>query len=130
MRAGKKDTEKRACPEGDYILDAYHHEQAEVAAGECIIFVEDEEAFRKKLEKKMEALAAWVNGQGGIIGHIKAGVDYTHTDMLSITDTELQRKSGSGIRIHCHLAAIVFCVELEELQQQVGDILQEFCRKK
>lgn len=127
IRPNRSKPQKKSCPEGTYILEAYTHESALVASGECHILIQDEAAFRGLLQKELEALAKWVNTENGIIGHIKAGVEYTCTEMLSVTDTEVQEKKGACIRVHCNVAAIVFGIDVGELKEQLGILFRSLC---
>lgn len=113
--------------EGKYTLKAYIHDAASVASGECVVLITEEKIFREKLGNRLKCLANWVNEKNGFVGHIKAGIEYTHTEMMSITDIELQEKKGPTIRIRCSIAAIVFGIEIEELKRQAEDIFRELC---
>lgn len=113
--------------EGKYTLKAYVHDAASVASGECVVLIAEENIFREKLRNSLKSLADRINEKNGFVGHIKAGIEYTHTEMMSVTDTDLQEKKGPNIRIRCNITAIVFGIEIEELKRQTEDIFQELC---
>lgn len=126
-RQNKAITRQKNIREGEYKLKAYTHDAASVASGECVVLIAEEKPFCEKLENRLKDLANWINEKNGFVGHIKAGIEFTHTVMMSITDIDLQKKTGSSIRIRCSIAAIVFGIEVIELKRQVGDIFQDLC---
>lgn len=105
-----------------FSLESHEHQKASVASGECVLLTEKPEVIRKLLMGNMEELAGWVNGQGGFIGHIKAGFSTEITEAFSITDRQIQAQSPQKTQVTVHLAAIVFGVEKDKLKEKVKDI--------
>lgn len=77
------------------------------------------------LTVQMESLAARLTAMGTIIGHIKASLDIHMVEVLSITDTAVQRKEGMTPEITVTFTAILFAVEEETAKYMVADMLQD-----
>ena len=110
-------------PKHGFTLDVHIHEGAVAAAGECTVAASCPECACKRIESGLQALANWVNGKNGIIGHIKASVQKTETRMYSITDKELAAVDGQTA-LHIKIAAIVYLVEPDELKNEMAALLR------
>lgn len=98
--------------------------------GACVVSAQyhtcaDIEMLRKRLTELLEELASNVNTLGGIIGHIKASLDIHLTEMYSVTEETVTRKSSQVSDITLHLAAIVFLVPEEKLVSLVKEVLRK-----
>lgn len=81
--------------------------------------------IKDKLEMEIKNLAKWVEEKDGIVGHIKAyikseGLAY----MLSYTAEEVQLKEVPPINIHVSLTAIVFNVDIHEMECRSAEVLE------
>ena len=102
-----------------------HHivDDARVISG-TVRFSGDYEALRPILKEELEALAAQVVSSGGVVGHIKAAAEVTQTEMCSVTDVDAMVKATPTQAITVKLAAIVFCVEPEDVEPLVEAVLR------
>jgi len=81
--------------------------------------------IKDKLETEIKNLAKWVEEKDGIVGHIKAyinseGLGY----MLSYTAAEVQLKEVPPTNIHVSLTAIVFSVNLYDLECRFAEVFE------
>ncbi|NTU88332.1 MAG: hypothetical protein HGA54_00255 [Actinobacteria bacterium] len=105
-------------------VEARLHEGAVVASGEMRIPARNDGQIREILGHDMKALAAWVEKSDGIIGHIKASVETTRTDIYSITDCELSERTADAVMVGIKIAAIVYGVESDALLHRLETLLK------
>lgn len=77
----------------------------------------------------LEAAALAVKDSDGIVGHIKAALATTSTDMISVTDENAMVKRSLVKRVQITLTAIVFIIDQKEAEQIVRTALAEIRRK-
>ena len=65
------------------------------------------------IAEELEAVALEINKREGIIGHIKAAVTATATDMISVTDEKAMVKTSPFRGVRITLTVIVFLLEPE-----------------
>ncbi len=94
-----------------------HHEQDDARVISGVTRVSgDYEQLRPALKAEIEALAKQITELGGIIGHVKAAAEVTQTEMFSVTLEEAMVKRAPAQEITVKMAAIVFCVEPEDVE--------------
>jgi len=107
-----------------YIIDGHMHEGA--AVGTCTMRIfGDYMRVQELVRKELALLADWVNSQDGIIGHIKSSLIQTRTTMLSLTEDEVNTITPDSDEISINIAAIVFAVPLEELEEKIREICEK-----
>jgi hypothetical protein len=101
------------------------HDDAIVVSGDVTVTAAEYEPARGELDRQLAAVADTVTGAGGIIGHIKASAAVTSVEMFSVTDEDgVAAKKSPEIAIDVHLAAIVFAVDPELIEQAVRTALE------
>lgn len=105
-------------------LEVHLHEGAVVASGDIRMLVRGDEAIGGILGGDMKALARWVEMSDGIIGHIKASLETTRTDVFSITDCELSENSADAGMVQVKIAAIVYGVGPDEMLTRLEGLLK------
>jgi hypothetical protein len=109
-------------------VELTEHEGALIASGVLRIYTTDLDAVRSALSEQMTAAAQQVEQAGGIIGHIKATLSSTNTEMLSITDVSqpIQDKTTEMLEASINLVLIVFAIDKDLLiawTQEALDVL-------
>ena len=84
----------------------------------------DYAALRPRIAAALEAVAAEITAQGGIVGHIKAAAEALHTEMFSVTDVKAMTKTAPTQTICLKMAAIVFAVDTETVENLVEQTLR------
>ncbi len=80
------------------------------------------------LQGQMEVLAAQIAADGGIVGHIKASVEYSETAVISVTLDKADVRKGALGGISGKFAAIVLLVEetkVRELTEAMFETVKE-----
>ena len=91
------------------------HDEAIVVSGSLTLdSVTDE--INDWIAQELEAAARDVNVLDGIIGHIKAAVTSTSTDMISVTEEKAMVKTSPFHSARITLTVIVFLIEPEEAE--------------
>ena len=104
-----------------------HHIQDEacVVSGVVSFPCADYEALRPRIAAELEAVAAEINARGGIVGHVKAAAELTGTEMFSVTDVKAMIKTAPVQELTLKMAAIVFAIEPEEVEEMVEHALRD-----
>ena len=102
-----------------------HHIQDEACVVSGVMRLEgDYETLRPRVSEQLEAVAAAITAQGGIVGHVKAAAEVTRTEMFSVTDVKAMAKTAPTQTITVKMAAIVFAVEPEAVEALVEQALR------
>lgn len=102
-----------------------HHIQDEACVVSGVMQLEGEyEALRPRVSQQLEAVAAAVTAQGGIVGHVKAAAEVTRTEMFSVTDVKAMAKTAPTQTITVKMAAIVFAIEPAAVEALVEQALR------
>ena len=102
-----------------------HHIQDEACVVSGVMRLEgDYETLRPRVSDQLEAVAAAITAQGGIVGHVKAAAEVTNTEMFSVTDVKAMAKTAPTQTITVKMAAIVFAVEPEAVEALVEQALR------
>ena len=102
-----------------------HHLQDEACVVSGVMQLEgDYDVVRPRVSAQLEAVAAAITAQGGIVGHVKAAAEVTSTEMFSVTDVKAMAKSAPTQTITVKMAAIVFAVEPEAVETLVEQALR------
>lgn len=75
------------------------------------------------IAEELEKAARAVKESDGIVGHIKAAVSVTSTDMLSVTDEKATITDSPQKRARIALAAIMFMIEPKEAENIIRKAL-------
>jgi len=84
----------------------------------------DYAALRPRIAEALEAVAAEITAKGGIVGHIKAAAEVLNTEMFSVTDVKAMTKTAPTQEICLKMAAIVFAVDTETVEELVEQTLR------
>ena len=84
----------------------------------------DYAALRPRIAEALEAVAAEITAQGGIVGHVKAAAEVLNTEMFSVTDVKAMTKTAPTQTICLKMAAIVFAVDTETVEDLVEQTLR------
>ena len=103
-------------------VDFTTHEEASVASATGTIALAPAEA-EERMHGVLETIGAWVEEQGGIIGHIKCSLSAESVTMLSITYDEVQTKHAEPSSAHLTFAAIVFGIAPDALRDKAAELL-------
>ena len=68
------------------------------------------------IAQELETAARGINDNGGLIGHIKAAVTATATDMISVTEEKAMVKTSPFRSARITLTVIVFLIEPEKAE--------------
>lgn len=102
-----------------------HHIQDEACVVSGVMLLEgDYAALRPRMGAQLEAVAAAITAQGGIVGHVKAAAEVTNTEMFSVTDVKAMAKTAPTQTITIKMAAIVFAIEPEAVEALVEQALR------
>lgn len=102
-----------------------HHIQDEACVVSGVMQLEgDYETLRPRVSQQLEAVAAAVTAQGGIVGHVKAAAEVTRTEMFSVTDVKAMAKTAPTQTITVKMAAIVFAIEPAAVEALVEQALR------
>ena len=102
-----------------------HHIQDEACVVSGVMQLEgDYETLRPRVSAQLEAVAAAITAQGGIVGHVKAAAEVTNTEMFSVTDVKAMAKLAPTQTVTVKMAAIVFAVEPEAVEALVEQALR------
>ena len=102
-----------------------HHIQDEACVVSGVMRLEGDYAvLRPRVSAQLEAVAAAITAQGGIVGHVKAAAEVTNTEMFSVTDVKAMAKTAPTQTITVKMAAIVFAVEPEAAETLVEQALR------
>lgn len=111
-------------------ITSYNHDEALVCSGERNM-VGDPEEVKKKLADQINLLVDWIEQEGGIIGHIKAIVNYNASSMmLSTTGDDLTVKEMTDPKVQVRLVAIVFNIDAHSLEKQLDLFFDRLEKKK
>ena len=99
-----------------FYIEQHQHEGACVVSGTYSLFAEYD-TVKATLEKSLGDMAQEVNRRGGIIGHIKSSAEIKSVEMFSVTDLDVMVKKAPGQDITLHIAAIVFMIEPDDVQE-------------
>ena len=103
-----------------------HHIQDEACVVSGVMrFSGSYDGMRERIAAKLEALAAEINAKGGIVGHVKAAAEVTQTEMFSVTDVKAMVKTAPTRDITVKMAAIVFAIDPETVEELVEAALRE-----
>lgn len=91
------------------------HDEAIVISGTLTIRYATAE-LNDWIAEELESAARSINELGGIVGHIKAAVSLSLTNMISVTDEKAAVKESPFRRAKITLAAIVFLVDPKEAE--------------
>ena len=102
-----------------------HHIQDEACVVSGLMRLEGTyETLRPRVSEQLEAVAAAITALGGIVGHVKAAAEVTSTEMFSVTDVKAMAKTAPTQTITVKMAAIVFAVEPEAVEELVERALR------
>lgn len=77
------------------------------------------------IAQKLEDLSAWVDENGGLVGHIKGYItDETHSAMVSVTESCCHITRNTNALVKFSLTCIVFGVDKEKMCHKIAQILQ------
>ncbi len=82
------------------------------------------EDLRPRIAAQLEAVAAEIAARGGIVGHVKAAAEVTQTEMFSVTDVKVMTKTAPVVHITIKMAAIVFAIGPEGVEELVEHALR------
>ena len=119
------DHNKSQSAKGAPLIQVNQHDEAVVVSCSFDLVVNSRQETCNDIKEKLDAIAKRVVEGGGIIGHIKASVETTATDMLSITDATVQQKSAPALAAHINLVAILFLIGPDSAESLVAEILVE-----
>lgn len=91
------------------------HDEAVVVSG-TLNLVNVSGELNMWIAQELEAAASEINTNDGIIGHIKAAVTNTSTDMISVTEEKAMLKSSPLHSARITLTVIVFMLDPEEVE--------------
>ena len=94
----------------DVRLSVKTQDEAVVVSAE-FHFEGDREKISQKLSRGMEQMAERVQDAGGIVGHIKASVDFQETAVFSVTLDHADIRKGAGCEAGGKFAAIVLLLD-------------------
>ena len=98
------------------------HDGAVVISGSLVVDF-DNANISASIEQELEAASREVSAQGGIVGHIKAGVKVFSTSMTSVTYEKATTAESPLKRAKITLAAIVFNIGPETAEDIVRNVL-------
>ncbi|MDR3239573.1 MAG: hypothetical protein LBT44_05750 [Clostridiales bacterium] len=84
----------------------------------------DYEKIKPILHAELERMAAAIQEADGVVGHIKAAAETRSMDMFSVTDRTASVKRANTQEIRINLAAIVFLIDPEKLENLVRHSLE------
>lgn len=100
---------------GVIYIERNMHDEAVVVSGTLSLSnVTDE--LNGWIAQELEAAAREINGRDGIIGHIKAAVTATSTDMVSVTEETAMVKKSPLRSVKITLTVIVFLIDPGEAE--------------
>lgn len=98
------------------------HDEAVVISGTLTIEFEDAD-LNAWIAGELEKAAQAIKTLDGIVGHIKAAVTLTSTDVISVTDEKAMVTEARLKRARIALAAIVFMIEPKEAENIIRKAL-------
>jgi hypothetical protein len=104
-------------------VESHLHDDARVISGR-VTLIGDERRIKAALKEQLETLAKAVFELGGIVGHIKASCETRTVEMFSVTDVAAMSKTSPETQLAINLAAIVFAVGLEQIEDMVSQALR------
>ncbi len=104
-------------------VDYSTHEGASIASVSGSISMDAEKA-REAMRDAMSKLAAWVNENEGLIGHIKCSLSIETVVGMSITLDELTEQESQVPNIPVSFASIVFGIEPDVLANKVVELIE------
>ena len=116
IRIKAKDTPGVIC------IERSIHDEAIVISGSLTVeygTVNLNELIAGELEKAAQA----IKELNGVVGHIKAAVSATTTDMISVTDEKAMVTRSQGNTARIAVAAIVFTIEAAEAERLIRKAL-------
>ena len=116
IRARAKDTPGIVCIERNI------HDEAIVISGTLTLEYGAVD-LKAWIAEELENAAQAIGEKDGIVGHIKAAVTVSATDVISVTDEKAMMTRSPGSRARIALAAIVFKVEPEEAENIIRKAL-------
>ena len=94
----------------DVRLSVKNQDEAIVVSAE-FYFEGDREKISQILSRGMEQMAKRVQDAGGIVGHIKASVDFQETAVFSVTLDHADIRKGAGCEAGGKFAAIILLLD-------------------
>ena len=94
----------------DVRLSVKTQDEAIVVSAE-FYFEDDREKISQILSRGMEQMAKRVQDAGGIVGHIKASVDFQETAVFSVTLDHADIRKGAGCEAGGKFAAIILLLD-------------------
>ena len=118
VRVKVKDTPGVIC------IESSIHDEAVVISGSLTL--ENGTAdLNAWISEELEKAALAIKDRGGTIGHIKAAVSMTATDMISVTDENATVTRSSWETARIALAAIMFSIETPEAESIIRKALAD-----
>jgi len=115
--------EEEVYESNEIYVETHLHEDARVVSGRLSLTA-SYDTVRTLLSSRLEEIAKAVIDKGGIVGHIKASCTVKSVDMFSVTDTAVSVKTAPEQEIVVKVAAIVFLVEIEEMETLIRSALE------
>ena len=107
---------------GDIFIERHIHDEAIVISGSMTARY-DAVDLSARIAEGLETAAREIGEHGGIVGHIKAAVAATSTNMISVTDEKAMIKDSPGKQARTTLSAIVFNVDPKEAENIIRNVL-------
>ena len=121
--------EEDCCCEEHGGIHVSFHEGALIGTLAGHVHADSVDAAKEQLASAMTALAARINGSGGVIGHIKAIVSEEGRGwQISVTEEEAMARSLSPSAIHADCTVIVFAIEEDVLRAYMNDTIGALIR--
>ena len=96
-------------------IERNKHDEAIVISGKLSLANASDE-LNALIAQELETAARGITDKGGLIGHIKAAVTATSTDMVSVTEEKAMVKTSPMRSARITLTVIVFLIEPEEAE--------------
>ena len=116
IRIKAKDTPGVIC------IERSVHDEAIVISGSLTVKYGTEN-LNALIAEELENAAQTIKESDGVIGHIKAAVSATTTDMISVTDEKAMVTRSPGNTARIALAAIVFVIEALDAERIIRKAL-------
>ena len=107
------------------------HDEAVVVSG-SLELANVSGSLNELIARELETAAGEINDSGGIIGHIKAAVTATSTDMISVTEEKAMVKTSPLRAARITLTVIVFLIDpaqAESIARKTLAAIRKRCRE-
>lgn len=113
------------CGDVPVSIDGHLHEDATIATAQ-FTSPRPLDAIETSVRTILARVTGWVEEQGGFVGHVKASLGQKGPFiMVSMTDAEIVDSKSAAPVVEVEIAAIVFGVELDDLESALGEAITE-----